>query len=489
MPLGASRLSFLAYQAAEAAGRTAITLTAQQDVQVSTAQSKFGGASAYFDGSGDYLSASAGDVPAFGTGDFTIEYWMRWDNMPVANGYMSWEQRPGSNGAYPLIFHGNGGDAGNIRFFVNSADRIVAPSGTISVDTWHHIAVVRNSGTTKMYVDGVQKGSSYTDSTDYQAGRLYLGANMNGINSLDGWMDEIRASSIARYTGNFTPPTAAFVNDANTLLLIHADGADGSTTFTDDASAPGQAATGGVYSLPSVYFNEVNNTGYQTTANSLAANPGSVTVSVLVNPRLISRDSYITFFAASNPSLSLFVETTGQIRWFMRNTLNSWVDIRTNTGAIVANQWQLITMSYDVASSNYHIAINGVIQAISSVSAVGTTPNWYPGSNLTVAIGSYTSQNDSYDVDADIAYVYVHEQYLDLTQNNNIDFFWNTSENKPKYLGTNGTATGLPTPYVYHSGNTSTFPQNQGSWTYTFTNGLLNYPVTGSNVDTWDVNA
>lgn len=234
MPLGAARLSLLAYQAAVAAGgRTAVTLTANGNAQVDTAQSKFGGASAYFDGTGDYLSASAGDVPAFGTGDFTLEYWLRLDVLGSTYGYMYWDQRPGSNGNYPLLFTDANG-ATNLRYFINGADRIVAPSGTLSVDTWHHIAVVRNSGTTKMYVDGVQKGSSYTDSTDYQAGRLHLGANMNGINSVNGWLDEIRASSIARYTGNFTPSTSAFVNDSDTLLLIHADGTDGSTTFTDD---------------------------------------------------------------------------------------------------------------------------------------------------------------------------------------------------------------------------------------------------------------
>lgn len=243
MPLGAARLSLLAYQATvAAAGRTAISITANGNAQVDTSQSKFGGASAYFDGTGDYLSASAGDVPAFGTGDFTLEYWLRLDVLGSTYGYMYWDQRPGSNGNYPLMFTDANG-ATNLRYFINGADRIVAPSGTLSVDTWHHIAVVRNSGTTKMYVDGVQKGSSYTDSTDYQAGRLHLGANMNGINSLDGWLDEIRASSIARYTGNFTPPTSAFTNDSDTLLLIHADGTDSSTTFTDDNVDP--FATGG----------------------------------------------------------------------------------------------------------------------------------------------------------------------------------------------------------------------------------------------------
>jgi endonuclease YncB( thermonuclease family) len=53
---------------------------------------------------------------------------------------------------------------------------------------------------------------------------------------MDGYIDEIRISNTARYTANFTPSTVAFVNDGDTLLLIHADGADASTTFIDDNS-------------------------------------------------------------------------------------------------------------------------------------------------------------------------------------------------------------------------------------------------------------
>ena len=47
-------------------------------------------------------------------------------------------------------------------------------------------------------------------------------------------MDEIRISNTARYTANFTAPTQAFVNDANTLLLLHMDGTNNSTVFIDD---------------------------------------------------------------------------------------------------------------------------------------------------------------------------------------------------------------------------------------------------------------
>ena len=47
-------------------------------------------------------------------------------------------------------------------------------------------------------------------------------------------VDELRLSTTARYTANFTAPTAPFQNDANTVLLLHMDGTDAATVFFDD---------------------------------------------------------------------------------------------------------------------------------------------------------------------------------------------------------------------------------------------------------------
>ncbi len=61
-------------------GSNGKTVTAYGNAQISTAQSKFGGASAYFDGNGDYLSVPSSDDWSFGTEAFTMEAWIRLDD-------------------------------------------------------------------------------------------------------------------------------------------------------------------------------------------------------------------------------------------------------------------------------------------------------------------------------------------------------------------------------------------------------------------------
>lgn len=207
-------------------------ITAVGNAQVDTAQSNFGGASALFDGTGDYLIVHNTTDLAFGTDAFTIEFWLRVNAFPSGSNYeLVWDQRPsGGNGAYPAITL----KGSTLVYYANSGDRIT--SSSLSTATWYHVAVSRSGTDTKMFINGTQAGSTYTDSTNYLAvATATIGADQNSItNFTDGHIDEIRVSNSARYTANFTSPTAPFVNDDNTRLLIHANGTDGVTFFEDD---------------------------------------------------------------------------------------------------------------------------------------------------------------------------------------------------------------------------------------------------------------
>lgn len=181
------------------------------NVQISTVQSKFGGSSISFDGSGDYFiisSTTADPLLAFGTGDFTIEFWIRFN---TTAGVTILDYRPGSNGAYATIIT----DATNkIIYYSNSANRILGTTALVT-NSWHHIAVVRSSGSTKLYINGINEGSAFADTQNYLSGanRPVVGTSgfPLGTGSLNAYIQDLRITrNLARYTANFTPPTQAF---------------------------------------------------------------------------------------------------------------------------------------------------------------------------------------------------------------------------------------------------------------------------------------
>ena len=183
------------------------------NAQISTTQSKFGGSSMSFDGTGDYLTTKSptADLFAFGSGDFTIEMWVRFGALPSAGNYnVFYDSRPfgGATSTNPMISL----KGSTIVYFANAADRIT--SGTVSTGQWYHLAVSRSGTSTRMFLDGTQAGSTYTDSTVYTntANRPYIGGDSSqDASSFNGFIDDLRVTKgFARYTANFTAPTTAF---------------------------------------------------------------------------------------------------------------------------------------------------------------------------------------------------------------------------------------------------------------------------------------
>ena len=181
------------------------------------------GASAYFDGSGDWLVASSGSTDfGFGTDDFTMEFWIN-PNTVSSQGVLS--MLTSASDTAPHIYLEN-----TLRFYDGGGDRIT--SSTIAVGQWYHVAVCRSSSSTKMFINGVQAGSTYSDSNNYgtskpcvvgsyySSGSVVTGSTANSI------ISDVRiVKGTAVYTSNFTPPTAPLTAVTNTKLLLNmADG-------------------------------------------------------------------------------------------------------------------------------------------------------------------------------------------------------------------------------------------------------------------------
>ena len=185
------------------------TVTVTGNAQISTAQSKFGGSSIAFDGSSS-LTLDGSSAFSYGTSDFTVELWARWN---TANTSILYDDRPQSSGSIVnrlvLSLDGSGVISAALKGAVSLG------STTLSSGIWYHIAACRSGTTSRVFVNGQAEITVTGDNTSYATGtsRPIIGADGNNpsANTLNGHIDDLRITKgVARYTSNFTPPTAPF---------------------------------------------------------------------------------------------------------------------------------------------------------------------------------------------------------------------------------------------------------------------------------------
>jgi hypothetical protein len=170
-----------------------------------------------------YLSVPANAVFTLGTNNHTVEFWM----------YQT------ARGAYDTVFTYNSGASGpavNNYYFnagTNQFYLILGNGGGFntttnlngsppSLNAWHHYAIVRNSDTFTLYVDGTSQGSfTVSQNITAQTGPMWIGGQgVNGQNGT-GYITNFRyVNGTAVYTANFTPPTAPLTAISNTQLLL-----------------------------------------------------------------------------------------------------------------------------------------------------------------------------------------------------------------------------------------------------------------------------
>lgn len=191
------------------------TWTANGNAQIDTAQSVFGGASGLFDGTGDFISsADSADWQLDGgsnANEWTIDGWVRFNGDPGTTQPGFVQQRVDNGNFWAIRLNVN-----NLTFNIFSATVqivLINNAWNPATATWYHWAVVKQ-GTTgyKMFIDGVQIGSTQTDTDVIPnfAGGIQIGRYTNNAGTssdLNGWLDEVRISKgVARWTADFTPP-------------------------------------------------------------------------------------------------------------------------------------------------------------------------------------------------------------------------------------------------------------------------------------------
>ena len=184
------------------------TVTAVGNAQISTAQSKpgFGGSSIAFDGTGDYLDVGSNSAFGYGLSDFTIEFWVYRNASGALQVVVDHRIGVSLRVAPTLYILSN-----SIIYYTNGENRITG--GTLASTQWVHVALSRSGSSTRLFLDGVQTGSTYTDTNNYIDSPVRVGGANDGsaVASLNGYIDDLRITKgVARYTANFTPPTLPF---------------------------------------------------------------------------------------------------------------------------------------------------------------------------------------------------------------------------------------------------------------------------------------
>ena len=181
------------------------TVTAYGNAHIETDPSAFGGTSGDFDGASDGLMLA--DV-ALGTDDCTIEMFIQ------TSASVQYAQLIGNEGAggFTLLMNWSSPTNGELAFYINGGLIFVTTSGDWSDGARHHIAVVRSGTGFTIYTDGSANGTG-TSSASLSGSDVWVGRNnVYAPRNLVGKIEEVRISTVARYTANFTPPTEAFPN-------------------------------------------------------------------------------------------------------------------------------------------------------------------------------------------------------------------------------------------------------------------------------------
>ena len=182
---------------------TAKAITNNGSTQTLTAQSKFYGSSGFFNGSSQTLSIASSSDFGYGTGDFTWEGWFNSASFASGNNYLL---DHGSNGGV-IQYQG-----GVLRYYnptigVGGALYTTGFGSGLSTGRWYHFAAVRQSGITKLYLDGVLSVSA-ADSHNYATNNFTVG-NYGGGGPYywNGYLQDFRVyKGVAKYTTNFIPP-------------------------------------------------------------------------------------------------------------------------------------------------------------------------------------------------------------------------------------------------------------------------------------------
>ncbi len=341
------------------------TLTVTSAAGVQTSAAKFGNAALWFPNTSSFINTNNATDFNFGAGPFTIEAWGYFTSLPNRNN--------------PIIAQWGGGwflgltTSNMITFYWSTTGSDfpnIQGTFTFSLNTWYHIAVDRDAtGMIRLYVNGTvitfnNPGATFFASTN----NCYIGNDISAGTNFSGYLDEVRVTKgRAMYAGAFSPPLAPFVA-SNTVLLIHADGANGSTAFIDSSVNANTLTAAGTAQVTTA--NQKFGTGSLDLHNSIASwlnTNNAADFNFGAGPFTIEAWVYITANPTAGVILAQWAAQFGVFLNFNNNSISFQYSSDGSTGFSVVtsytpphNTWYHLAVDRD-ASNVLRVYANGVV--------------------------------------------------------------------------------------------------------------------------------
>ncbi len=333
--------------------------------KVSTAIKKFNSGSLQFNGSTDYLMIPGNPIFNLGTSDWTVEAWVYLNALPTSDAWPT-------NFSQHMVLIGEGtasqGDGfcciiGQTKLLVQNNDTQFASPGThnMSANTWYHLAFVRSSGSIIFYVNGASTGSVAFSASLGTGANTYIGCETAQGAFLNGYIDDLRFSRIARYTGPYFPlPTTSAQESGPSetepgtsgVTYVAGDGLSAATAGLSAAAIKAQTGTNadGAYwiNLPTVgptqvyciMNSAVSGGGWMmamkaTRGTTFSYSSTHWNTATTLNPTATNRaDGDAKFntmnYFAGNDMLAVFPDITTNGGSLGTNALNCWTWLETN---------------------------------------------------------------------------------------------------------------------------------------------------------------
>ncbi len=330
------------------------------------------GGSGYFDGSGDWLSAPNNAAFAWGTGSLTVECWFYLTATAQYQVFLSTRTNAGVVGSFLGIETGT-----SQPVWYNNNASVALSSVSAALNTWNHVAFVRNGTTSTIYLNGVSVASG-TDNNNYAAGNGNVGYDTQDNNwAFNGYISNLRAvKGSAVYTSTFTPPSAPLTAISNTSLLLNFTNAgifDSAMMNNLETVGNAQVSTSVVkYGTGSMAFDGTGD--YLTLHNLLTSNLGSGPFTV---------ELWVYFNSASGTQFILSNYQSVTVGWGLGIASGNFAFWATGDAPDISTSVAAATGVW------YHLAVSGqsgAIRLFLNGTQIGSTFTGTPALNSTATL-------------------------------------------------------------------------------------------------------